>query len=169
MKIEFAGDDLVVNGHLMRGQLPPEVWYNVLGLPDRIYEGPTPAPVGHRNNQAHIYDRLGIKLNEHHATCLVQSFSVFLHTENDPFYPSSPYTGTFLLEGVQVHCDMREFDFVEKCRLPLQPHIGHAWFIDLPRFSVDVKTWSERLKSGRKSEKRFVEYISFRCHKSSGT
>jgi len=40
--------------------------HEMIGRPSRIQEGKTPAPVGHRNNQAHIYG--GVCFLEHHYT-----------------------------------------------------------------------------------------------------
>jgi len=40
--------------------------YGVLGRPTRIDSGEQLAPVGHRNNQTHVYDDSGLTINEHH-------------------------------------------------------------------------------------------------------
>ena len=43
----------------------------VLETPARTEEPSPPAPYGHRNNQIHLFDDLGLYLIEHHATRLV--------------------------------------------------------------------------------------------------
>ena len=68
-------DHLVLNGELLVEARPPSLFHNLLGPPSRIFAAGPPAPYGHRNSQIHVYDSLGIFLNEHHYTYAIEAVS----------------------------------------------------------------------------------------------
>ncbi len=67
-----------LNGRSFCDAEPAKVFHELLGHPDRLEEAGQPAPFGHRNNQIHFYDDLGMYLNEHHYTILIQGVTFVL-------------------------------------------------------------------------------------------
>jgi hypothetical protein len=60
-------------------------YVEVLGTPSKTIEAGPPAPWGHRNHQIHIFDDLGLYLNEHHVTALIGEVAFVLEPTGEPF------------------------------------------------------------------------------------
>ena len=75
LKAQVGLDGVILNGVSISEALPPEALYKILGIPDRVDVPATPAPFGHRNNQIHVYDSLGIYFHEHHFTQLAMGLT----------------------------------------------------------------------------------------------
>lgn len=80
----------------------------VIGQPSRTIEAGLPAPFGHRNNQVHIFDRLGIYLTEHHSTRLVGSVNLIFEADESPFPIDQPFSGDLFLFGNPIRTGMTE-------------------------------------------------------------
>jgi hypothetical protein len=85
---QLTPDCLHLNGSAIASAGPAAFFYEILGTPSRFTTGGTPAPAGHRNNQIHIYDALGVTLNEHHYTYQVTAITFVFATDESPFPPA---------------------------------------------------------------------------------
>lgn len=145
---------------------PPEKYHALLGPPDRIVEGPSPAPYGHRNNQQHQYDKLGISLNEHHKSRLIQSVRIELMPERSAFPTLSSFVGSLSLCGIDVYKGTVVDEFLASARqlnLEFKPHLGWSYYIDGKRMSITLCTFSEAKRRGRTRESLIFEVVfSFR-------
>src|SRR4029450_7141429 len=70
-----------------------DAYTRLLGSPSRTESPGAPAPAGHRNNQIHFFDNLGIYLNEHHATRLIQGVTFAVDCEHVVFPTEHPFAG----------------------------------------------------------------------------
>lgn len=121
---------------------PLKAYEEVLGPPSRSDGGP-PAPYGHRNNVLHYYDELGILLREHHASYLIQGIDLLLEPSQWHFPTTRRFTGKLLVCDVEVHPGMRFRDFARESRVPFQPHLGHAWFVDSEKLSIQLEVYED--------------------------
>ncbi|MDZ4821100.1 MAG: hypothetical protein SGJ20_19215 [Planctomycetota bacterium] len=124
------------------------------GTPSRIDTGETPAPAGHRNNQIHVYDELGITLNEHHHTRLLQLVTCWFATD-DPHYrftPHSNFTGQLQFENVTMPLggDIRQFLGLSPFQLNCV--LTGSWSYVNNEFAIFVNSRGRRLPSGRRSK-----------------
>ena len=74
IRVDSAG--ALINGELVNAAKPVDFFHQLMGLPSRVLAAGAPAPAGHRNNQIHCYDDLGITLNEHHYTYQIHSILI---------------------------------------------------------------------------------------------
>jgi hypothetical protein len=94
-------DGLRLNGRLFQSPVQPTEYAAVLESPPRVVEPSPPAPYGHRNNQIHLFDELGLYLIEHHATRLVDAVVFVLWLEESAFKPVCEYLGELTIGGVR--------------------------------------------------------------------
>lgn len=94
-------DGVLLNGRLFQTPVHPSEYVAVLESPDRVVEPLPPAPYGHRNNQIHLFDELGLYLIEHHATRLVDAVVFVLWLEESAFKPECEYSGELRIGGVR--------------------------------------------------------------------
>ncbi|MHB8900793.1 MAG: DUF7738 domain-containing protein [Thermoguttaceae bacterium] len=66
--VQITATGTMINGTPIHGAEPIAWFHALLGEPTRIIPAGPPAPVDHRDNHIHYYDRFGITLNEHHYT-----------------------------------------------------------------------------------------------------
>lgn len=153
VKIDVLTDAVLLNG--VRFSRPEflEKYVAVLGRADRVAEPETPAPFGHRNTQFHMYDEMGFRLSEHHATRFIDGLCIqFLPECCRPFVTTRPFTGQLTIFGVPVRAGMLLAEFGLASKVRFTPHLGHAWFHDGEVISVQLEV--QKPKSGRK---RFYE------------
>src|SRR6516225_6572148 len=101
----------------------------MLGIPDRIVDPAPPAPVGHRNNQIHVYDDLGLYFHEHHWTRLAMDL-VFVYwpdEEGFSFTPRRAFSGHLKLQGYFVPVRASESQFIRECPLPFEAYVSGQW------------------------------------------
>jgi len=153
-------DRLILGGRAFREAVPPAVLHEVLGPPSRIDEPATPAPVGHRNNQVHVYDDAGIYFHEHHFTRLAMSVTFCLAPglESFGFLPTAGFAGRLSIDGFVVPPSATERDFAT-CPVPFR-YDFHAWQVKLGSISVFCPVRGTRLPSGRRSKVRQVVGVS---------
>ena len=89
MRVVVKPDGIEIDNWVVRETLCLDERSKVLGPPDRTVEPSTPAPMGYRNNQMHMYDGLGLYLNEHHATRRIQDVTFVFNIADTPFRPSA--------------------------------------------------------------------------------
>jgi hypothetical protein len=99
-------DGLLLNGRLFQSPVEPTAYAAVLESPARVVEPSPPAPYGHRNNQIHLFDELGLYLIEHHATRLVDAVVFVLWLEESAFKPGCEYLGELTVGGVRFFAGM---------------------------------------------------------------
>lgn len=166
LTVSIQRNGAFVNGTAVGKAAPPSEFYAVFGTPDRILDGsPTPAPVGHRNNQFHYFDAYGVTLNEHHYTHQIQAINFVFDTELADHPTIHGFQGTMMLGGMQVSAGMPE------CRLELSDvglvaRLPGTWFAQIRSLAVDepitvaVSTQGQKLKSGRRSKNRVITSVS---------
>lgn len=72
----------------------------VLGCELRVHTGPTPAPVGYRNNHRHAADQLGVTCLDHHSTLRVTEITfVFVPEDYPADPPARPFEGKLTVWG----------------------------------------------------------------------
>lgn len=85
VRVRITRDELWLGALHVTHEVPLNFFVNAIGPPDRTIAAGPPAPYGHRNNQIHFYDSLGIFLNEHHATRRVREVALTFEPEVSPF------------------------------------------------------------------------------------
>ena len=93
---------LVLAGVPIQHALPATAVHELLGDPDQIITAGQLAPVGHRSNHIHVYDKLGIYFNEHHFTYLLSSVVFVLDPSLSSFPPSTPFSGSLEIGDLKV-------------------------------------------------------------------
>lgn len=82
-------DELILGRLRLTHAVPLEEVAGELGRPDRSIAAGSPAPYGHRSNQIHLYDELGVFLNEHHARRLIEEVTFVFDPSCSAFPPST--------------------------------------------------------------------------------
>jgi hypothetical protein len=104
-------DGLLLNGRLFQSPVQPSEYAAVLASPVRVVEPSPPAPYGHRNNQIHLFDELGLYLIEHHATRLVDAVVFVLWVEESAFKPACELSGELTIGHVRFCPGMTPNDY----------------------------------------------------------
>jgi hypothetical protein len=135
---------------------------SVLGRPSRVDSGQQEAPYGHRNNQIHIYDDLGVTFNEHHYTQRVQDICCWFQTDDPPFRftPKGQFEGLLIFEDVVMPNggDVREF--FSQSPFNFDDRFGGSWLYRFGDFSIYLDSRGDKLPSGKRSKKCKVQYLS---------
>ena len=109
--------------------LPASSFHDTLGAPDRIISRGQPAPVGHRNNHIHIYDSLGIYINEHHYTYLLSSVTFVLDPAHSSFPTLNPFCGSLEIGDLRITQPFHEND-IAQTSLPFHAKLRGSWTLD---------------------------------------
>ena len=142
---------------------PASHFYSIFGTPDRIVDAATtPAPVGHRNNQAHCYDAIGVALNEHHYTHQIHEITFVLDPELSHRRTLGSFAGELTIGDLTLKNSVPESDLA-KTRLAFDSSLPGTWFLkvagDHP-ITVAVLTKGKRPSSGQRSTTRLVASVS---------
>jgi hypothetical protein len=134
----------------------------VLGPPSRIDNGERPAPVGHRNNQIHVYDGLGLTFNEHHYTRRAQAVCCWFGTDEPRFRftPQQSFAGRLVFNGVVMPLGGDERAFFTAAPFEFIESLGGVWSVRLAGFSIHVQARGLRLRSGSRSRVRQIIEVS---------
>ncbi len=148
----------VINGIEITAAVPPTSLWAVLGQPDRIVDPAPRAPYGHRNNQVHVYDLLGLYLHEHHFTGLISGmvFVFWPEEEGFEFTPAHPFPGRLLLGDYEVPPAALESELISRSRLPFRPVLAGHSRARSERFSAGISAKGARTASGGRSARRRV-------------
>ncbi len=151
-------EGVVINSMAISEAVPIGQLHEVLGVPDRIVDPAAPAPFGHRNNQIHVYDRLGIYFIEHHWTRLAQSltFVFWPEVQRFRFSPSSPFAGHLTVALYRFPIEATEAEVIRHCLIPWKGFVRGDWQAKLGKIHVSLNAEGKRLKSGRRSARRRV-------------
>jgi hypothetical protein len=150
-------DGLVLNGRLFRVPKLPSEYTEVLRTPARILEESQPAPYGHRNNQIHMFDDLGLYLIEHHATRLIDAVVFVLWLEECAFAPAREFSGKLTVGGVRFFPGMAPKDN-RGGTIEFEGPVLGLWTASKEGVWVGLRGIGARMRSGRRSKKiRFIE------------
>lgn len=164
MRIELSLAGLSIDGVTFDRGLPLESYSLVIGPPSRTISPGPPAPCGHRNNQIHFYDEIGIYLNEHHATFLIKEVNVLLAPEHTRFPTKEPFLGDVVVCNLVIRRGMNENEFLQlsaKSSVQFRHHLGHSWYIENSLYAIDIDTFAALSPSGRKSRRRYLSSAAF--------
>jgi hypothetical protein len=132
--------------------MPLDYYERALGTPNRwVMPGPPP-PYGHRNNILHFYDAFGFFLREHHSSRLIEGLDFLLDPSKSHFPTTSPFTGELEVCGVSVAVKMDFSDFARQCAIGFTPHLGHAWYVDGEKISIQCEVQIDKRKGRPKRE-----------------
>jgi hypothetical protein len=133
-----------------------------IGTPSRIDTGPAPAPSGFRNNQQHVFDSLGMHVNEHHHTCRAQALGLTLRVEEPRygFTPRSAFAGELLFDGVDMPLRATEHEFLQASPWTFEHFVAGNWSYKFDGFFVGFDAVVPKLASGRRSKQRMVVDVS---------
>jgi hypothetical protein len=153
---------VIVNGLRIETAPPVDELLRVIGTPSRIDTGPTPAPRGFRNNQQHVFDSLGVHVNEHHHTCRAQALGVALRVDEPRygFTPRSAFVGELLFDGVAMPLRGTEREFLQASPWPFEHFLAGNWSYKIDGFFVGFDAVGPRMASGRRSKQRLVVDVS---------
>jgi hypothetical protein len=153
---------VIVNGLRIETAPPVAELLVVIGTPTRIDTGPKPAPPGFRNNQQHVFDSLGVHVNEHHHTRRAQEIGVNLSVEERRygFTPTSVFAGLLLFDGVRMPLNQTEAEFLEAAPWPFERFIAGRWIYKFAGFFVGFNVVGRKFASGRRSKQRVVVDVS---------
>lgn len=165
LNIEFSSQLPAIDVNSFRIVTAPSVakLQAVLGKPSRIDAGANPAPAGHRNNQIHVYDELGITFIEHHRTQLVQNVQCWFQA-GDPefrFTPQRDYSGNLIVDGIQMPIGGQVELFMKHSPVSFSDGFGGSWQYNVNDFSVFVSSRGKLLPSKRRSKIMEITSISF--------
>ena len=155
-----------INGVPIGTSGPASQFHAVFGIPDRIIDAsPTPAPVGHRNNQFHYYDAQGVTLNEHHYTHQIQAINFVFDTALSDHPTEYAFHGEMNVGGLQIVIGTLERDLSD-ADLSFAAQLPGTWFTTIPSsfegqiITVAVSTQGAKLKSGRRSKTKVITSVS---------
>jgi hypothetical protein len=164
--VRVAAIGATINGTPIHAAEPIANYHVLLGEPSRIAGAGPPAPFGHRNNQIHFYDNLGITLNEHHYTYQIQAITFVLDTV-DAIHPTiRPFSGTLDVGGAQLAPGVSEAELANS-QIQFTSQLRGTWFANVSSAPIDgreiriaVDSAGHRLKSGRRSQVRRIVTIT---------
>jgi hypothetical protein len=162
VEIDSSVPRVVVNGMEITYAPLMRAIYDVLGEPSRVHVPAPVVPPGHRNNQIHVYDTLGIRVNEHHFTFRAQELGLTFDC-NDPlfaFTPREPFRGSLVVDGTAMPLGGPEAEFGRACPLSLQHNLAGLWHWKAGGFYVGLHARGSKLRSGRRSRQRQVIDVS---------
>jgi hypothetical protein len=120
---------VIVNGLWIETAPPIATLLAVIGTPTRIDTRPKPAPPGFRNNQQHVFESLGLRVNEHHYTRRAQAIGIALSVDERRygFTPTSAFAGSLLFDGVRMPLHATEAEFLKAASWPFEHFIAGNW------------------------------------------
>lgn len=128
----------------------------LFGPPSLVSSGPTLAPVGHRNNQRHIYNNLGICFVEHHHTRRLMGCSIVFRADSRWAVAdgvSAPFSGALEIAGqpLSIHTDLQSF--FRACPITFSPTMLGWLQAEHDGFSIILTMEGAKLPSGHRSRK----------------
>lgn len=153
-------DRVALNGCAFEREGQLKEYIDALGCEPRTADaGDEPAPVGHRNNQFHLFESLGVYLTEHHATRLIQSINFALVPEECPGPISSAFSGKLRIGSVAISSGMKESDYPSDAPIKFESAIAGSWKSVGKGLSIYISTLG-RKRPGQKRRTK-VRYITF--------
>lgn len=162
--VRITHDEVLINDAILPAAAPPSHFYEIFGTPDRVLDKfLTPAPHGHRNNQRHYYDDLGITLNEHHYTHQIQAINFVLDTEMAHHPTKNPFRGSLQVAGATLNVGAAERALAASS-LKFTSQLSGTWFAMVADTSstpitIAVTTMGPKLPSGRCSRAKLITNV----------
>jgi hypothetical protein len=154
---DMSLDGLLLNGRLFQSPARPAEYSVVLETSARVVEPTLPAPFGHRNNQIHLFDELGLYLIEHHKTGLIDSVVFVLRQEEATFEPLNEYSGDLTIGSVRFFPGMTPPDYSGGTIAFEGPVLG-LWKASHDGIWIGLHARGARQPSGRRGKRlRFVD------------
>ncbi|HEX4054747.1 MAG TPA: hypothetical protein VHX86_10825 [Tepidisphaeraceae bacterium] len=129
--IVLSDDALTVQGKRLASPITESILIEALGPPDRILEGNPPAPAGHRNNQAYIYDEIGVYWLRDHKTRLMMELTVVFRQGAGPFripfMPLHAFGGTIQLVGCTIDSQTSSANLQRELQGAVKHFVGGVW------------------------------------------
>jgi hypothetical protein len=156
VEVELRLDGVIISGHPIPEAVQPSWLHAVLGIPDRVVDPAPPAPAGHRNNQIHVYDDLGLYFHEHHWTRLAVDlvFVLWPEEEGGAFTPCRAFWGHLKLHDYLVPAGASESQLIRDCPIPFEESLSGHWRAESGQFSVGMFAKGAKLRSGGRSKSR---------------
>lgn len=141
----------IINGAAIGSAPSVAELHALLGPPSFIAEPKTPAPVGHRNNQWHVYETAGVLFYEHHYTRRVTGCSVVFQPEDIevPVVLPQPFAGRLQLGNIELPPDIGMKDIRRKCGIEFKASLGNSLIARRERFAVMLIFKKAKRPSGR--------------------
>jgi hypothetical protein len=161
--IEIAPDLRArINGTPVETAPTTQELHAIVGTPARVVD-PCAAPVGHRNNQIHVYDELGVYFIEHHYTRRIQGGTVvfWIDEQGYRFTPSTNFNGKLILASYSVPAMPPLLAFLKACPIPFSPFVGGSLFAKNGEYAIHIESQGMKLRSGRRSKVRTLVDLSF--------
>jgi hypothetical protein len=152
-------EGVVLNGRLFRSSAPPSEFSAVLGSSVRVVEPSPPAPYGHRNNQIHLFDELGLYLIEHHATRLVEAVVFVLWLDESAFKPVREYPGELTIGGVRSVPGMTPSDY-SGCTIAFEGPVLGLWSARRDGLWIGLNAKGVRQPGGRRDKRLRIAEVS---------
>ena len=157
IKAMADAEGLTINGELFREDVSLEHYSRILGSPSRIDEGKLPAPYGHRNNRAYLFDDQGIYLTEHHATRLIESVNFVFDVTDAVIRTTHPFAGSLTIFDQELRVGMSERElglspFKRDLAGEYSVRRGHCW--------IGLSTMGQRVPGRRRMKLRFLVSVS---------
>lgn len=149
LQVHLLPESFTIDGKVILPDQQLPFFQSTLGPPDRTIAAGPPAPVGHRNNHVHLYDRLGLYLNEHHATREIQAVSFVWNLERGPFPPRNPFCGTIRLGETIVEPSV---SYQGLLNMGFQRWLGSEFSLRYGRFYVSTQSRNYRRHSNLQLE-----------------
>jgi hypothetical protein len=150
-------DGLLLNARLFQTPVPPTEYASVLESPVRVVEPSPPAPDGHRNNQIHLFDQLGLYLIEHHATRLIEAVVFVLWLDESAFKPACEYSGQLEIGEARFFPGMMPQDYSRGTIAFEGPVLG-LWQAHRDGIWIGLNAKKLRQPNGRRGKRlRFVD------------
>ena len=161
VEVEVRLDGIIIGANPLPEAVQPAWLHGVLGIPDRVVDPASPAPVGHRNNQIHVYDDLGLYFHEHHGTRLAMDlvFVFWPEEERYAFTPRRAFSGHLKLHDYLVPVGASESQLIHESPIPFQEYLSGHWRAGSERIAVGMVSKGAKLRSGRRSMRRRVVSI----------
>lgn len=152
-----------LNGALIEAA-PTVCWlHSLMGPPDRISSGRPPAPAGHRNNQRHVYDSLGVYFSEHHHTRRLTGCELVFRPEGklqSIVGLTHSFAGSLEIAGEALAGDVDLPTFFRLCPVPFKPTVLGWILAEQDGFSVLLTLEGRTLSSGRRSKSLALTAVS---------
>lgn len=159
LRVLIEQDRFFLQGKSIVGAQSVAAFHSLLGNPTRIQASGPPAPCGHRNNQIHFYDTLGLYLNEHHYTHAIEAVTFVLWCEEVVFPTESPFSGELIVGGVHVRPEMKESD-MRGSSIPFVSQMRGTWTIRTDSQWIGFASSGRKGPSGRRSKTRYLKSLS---------
>jgi hypothetical protein len=154
-------DRLSFNGSNFACATTLDAYSSILGIPDRSEPIGPPAPYGHRNNVIHYYDQLGLLLREHHSTRLIDGIEFIFEPSKCMFATKHAYSGELTICGVTIDKGTLFPDFALASQIVFRSHLGHAWYRDGERISIQIEVDQLKRKNSAARERILAIAIGF--------